>query len=414
MCADVFEATPESHIGALVDRYPEMALALKDPHLFLVEMNKRFQEQKAKTPERPLDFDFSEMGLPTVKALGEMIPKKMAELDQWKIQLSQEGIKPFWFPKKWENLIPLKTRLALGKKTIQDIEVGQQYLLDLQKEINQITTANHISYIHTLELSYFFSRAIGHFDRFQFTPKFKALMLVEYALQGYKDLEIQTEYRMYKNREFSLFQLYSKHGATADAAKELVDAFQNQTELKVILLPSHLSLSLDVFYRLQAAFIYPVGITDRPVAADGVLRHGGLFYAHDMGHSGLMLQGARMHQEVMTPEQLEVIRSKMSDWYVEYKNALDKVDNPALKVAIRQLAFNIHHERGYPLVPSVYTDMKKPPSTTYLLFLLYGMNGQMKVMGKSPEAYIPEAFKWLKEFWKQREAQEQTIFGPIE
>ncbi|RYZ99025.1 MAG: hypothetical protein EOP11_19950 [Proteobacteria bacterium] len=307
--------------------------------------------------------------------------------------------------------MPKSLRLARGAKMIEDIELGQKYIRELGAEIQTAIKAGKVNYDQMLELSHFFTRAIGYFDRYGFNYKYKLFMELEYKIQGYKDLPMKDEYAMYKKREFFLFQKPSSNESTRIGSEQLQKAFANRDKLETIIVPTPLSLNLDVFYQLQPHYIYPVGISDMPIGADGVIRHGGLFYAHDMGHSGLMMDGMKPYFKDIDDLNVPKVTGQMTEWYSQYLKALNKVEDKELRHAIRHLAFNIHHERGYPLAPSTYVNLKKPPGTSYLLFLMYEYSGQTPGMGKHAYANIPKAYAWLKEFWKVREAEEAAMLA---
>lgn len=410
-CPQNFAAIPPEHVEKLIKRYPEFEAVLKDPAAFKAEMNRRFLAAKAKDPAHALDFDFSELSMPTLKSMAEMVPGKLAELDKMKELLREEGRIPFWLPKSMAALVPKSKRLELGRKMIADIEVGQQYIRDLAAEVDAALKAGKINYGQMVELSHFFARGIGYFDRYAFDYKYKLLMLSEYKIQGYRDLPIQEEYKMYKDRDHFLFQMDSKNESTKVGSKLLEKAYANRDELETILVPTPLHLNLDVFYHLQPHYIYPIGVSDMPIGADGVLRHGGLFYAHDMGHSGIMMDGMKPYFKDIDKLDVPKVTKQMETWYGEFLKELNKVENKELRHAIRHLAFNIHHERGYPLAPSTYDGLTKPPGTTYLLFLLFEMSGQTPGMGKKAYSKIPEAFRWIQDFWKVRKEEEARMLG---
>ncbi len=372
-------------------------------------MNRRFIAQKKATPSTPLAFDFSEVGMPSVREISNIIDKKRVELDALSEKLKTQGSSYFWIPNSIVKYLPEPVRLAHGKKLLADVEIGQKYLASLKSEVDKIIDRNKVNYIELLQLSYFSSRATGYFDRLNYSYKFKILMISEYLLQGYKDLPMAEEYQMYLERDFKLFQYRSANGSTRIGAEMIKEAFANKDKLEVIFLPTHLSVNLNVFYRLQPHFIYPLGIADHPISADGVLRHGGLFYAHDLGHSGLMYKGAAPYQGALAEAQVKLIRAKMDTWYSELLAEMSKVEDPALRVAIRQASFNIHHERGYPFAPSTYIILKEPPKSSYLLFFLFELSGQMRSLGNRPYLMLPKAHQWLKDFWKEREDQEREI-----
>lgn len=412
-CSDDY-AQVSDHIQKLMKRYPELAVVLKDPAGFKAEMNQRFLAAKLKDPKHSLSFDFSEVGMPTIEEMRKMLPGKLKELDEMKAKLAKDGARAFWTPPLINRPIPIPFRRSRGLKMAGEIDTSQEYLRAILKELDDISAAGKVNYDQMLELSLYFSRATGYFDRYNLGYRFKFFATSEDKLQGYHDLPIEEEFKLYKNREFFLFQKDSANKSTRVGAHILEESFAKQDELESVLIPTPLSLNLDVFYHLQPHYLYPLGVTDVPVGADGVMRQSGLFYAHDMGHSGIMLSAMKPYFEGIPVAKVPAVKKKMERWYEEYLKALNAVEDKQLRHAIRHLAFNIHHERGYPLAPSTYAIVERPPLTSYVLFYLFDRSEQTPGMGRFSFMKIPKAWKWLNDFWAARKAEEAEFFGGSE
>jgi hypothetical protein len=214
---------------------PELKWILNDPDQFMAEIEKRFEAQKALTPKTPYQSDYSEFGLPLLKDMDRQLVTKIDQLRSFKV-------------KKESNA-----------KLVHEIEVAINYLSDLAIEVDSHLVAAKISYQDLYEGSYFFSRAIGHFDARTQNMIQKLYLWSDNVLSGYEQYPIEKEYNLYKQRAFSVFTKQAKTGGFIRTAGGFEEAFRDPNKLRMVIVPTNASLNRDIFMRLNHHNIYFIG-----------------------------------------------------------------------------------------------------------------------------------------------------------
>jgi hypothetical protein len=364
---------------------PALKWILNDPDQFMSEIEQRFEAQKALTPKTPYQFDYSEFGLPLLKDMEQQLATKL------------------------DQLRALKVKKESSAKIVHEIEVAINYLSDLAIEVDSHLVARKISYQDLYEISYFFSRAIGHFDARTQNIIQKLYLWSDNVLSGYEQYPIEKEYDLYKQRAFSVFTKQAKTGGFIRTADGFEEAFHDPNKLRLIIVPTNASLNRDIFMRLNHHNIYFIGVTDVPIAADGIDRPGGQFWNHDIRHSTVMFakREAYFKSLNLSPAAEAALKRTMDVWYLELLDAIAKIQDPKLRDAVIFFQFNHHHEKGFALAPSTYKD-PNPNKDPFLLYMMMETNKQKNSFGIK---YVKLSYQWLKTFWDARASEEQAFIG---
>jgi hypothetical protein len=364
---------------------PELQWILKDPDHFVSEIEQRFEAQKALTPNTPYQFDFSEFGTPLLKDMKSQLNTKVDQLQA------------------------LKLKKISNKKLGQEIDTATSYLNDLSKEVDAHLASEKISYQDLYEVSYFFSRAMGHFDARMQNPIQQLYLWSDNFLAGCEQYPIDQEYDLYKKRAFTVFTKQAKTGGFIRTGDRFENAFYDPDKLRMIIIPTNVALNRDIFMRLNHHHIYFIGVTDVPIPADGIDRPAGHFWNHDIRHSTVMYAKREeyFNSLKLSAEKEAVLKRQMDVWYLELLDRIEEIQDPKLKEAVIFFQFNHHHEKGFPLAPSSYKD-PKPNKDPYLLYTMMETNKQQTSFGPK---YIGLAYQWLKAFWDTKAAEEIALSG---
>lgn len=379
-CSKAFSPEPKPATAAailnerLTNKFPRLAFVNKNPDLFIKEMQARFEAKKKQDPTRAYEFDYSEIGMPLVKDMAEWLTSKINDL---------------------------------GNET-KEQKVARQYLSDLRAEAQTYLNSNQVSYKALIEFSYFYSRAIGHFDTRPQRPLMRLFLFIDRSINGYKQLSITKEYDLYKNRQFNVFQKRSVTKNFRSAEVPFQDLFK-QDHLDTIWVPTNESVNREIFMRLMSKNINLIGVTSDPILADGVLRPGGDFFNHDVRHESFKYyeRGVYIKRHKLNEQQIQKLSEKSEEWYLEFKAELAKVQDPDFRNAIYHLAFNFHHDAGFPLVPSVYIYRVKDHAARNLYYMME-LSGQGAGF-KEPLKNLKLADQWLTQFWQARLMEETAI-----
>lgn len=395
---------PESHIidKYMAEKYPELKFVIEDTSKFQLEIESRFEAQKLIDPKNPHGFSFKEVAIPTVEYAVSGIATKLKSLDSFKTKL--QGLINSKNP--WNKLFRKKIQ-----RKLLELEIAEKYLIDLKAEGQKYLSENQITYRQSVEFLYFFSRAIGHFDARQFPFFSRMFLAVDRHLQGYEQYSMQTEYDLYKNRQFSVFQKESPVAGFKEAAKSFELAFADKNRLGTIFVPSHVSIDRDILIRLMNKNVNIIGVTVDPIAADGFLRPSGDFWIHDVRHESAKYQKREdyiLHKQP-TDEQILSLDKLQEKWMIELHQNMSKIENPHLKEAVSLMIFNYHHDRGYPMIPSTWINGKHN-------FVMHGLMTMLVVSGQGVGYWFPvtntlKARTWINNFWLERLSEENAVFG---
>lgn len=402
---DIYLRSPEEMAAyrainkRLADKYPVLKSVMKDPEEFILTTRAKFEAQKLLTPDNPYGFDYSELGMPALESMNTEITEKVVNFKARVAELeAKTGV--------WAYLTT-----PFRAKKIKEYEIAMQYLDDVQREIQGYLMAGKVDYKNLYEISYFYSRAIGHFDLKLLNVRDRLLLYIDRYLQGYKQLKIEKEYALFQQRSFSVFQKESPVDGFQQASKTFEDAFMNQDKLEMIILPTTEELGPDIFSRLVSYDVFPISMTSKPVAADGFVRPGGDFWMHDIRHSSAIFATRKDYNTMynLGLNQVTELRAKSEIWKTELDTARKKIEDKELRYAIGFFMFNFHHDRGYPMLPSSYVD-DHLDHVPYLLY--YTLKASKQPLGfKNPQATMNKAYAWLQDFWLQRLEEEKAILN---
>jgi hypothetical protein len=376
-------AAYEAANRALVGKYPTLDVVLKDPDRFVADMSARFDAQKKLTPTNPYAFDYSDYGLPVMKGISAAVEKEIAEVEK-------------------------------GTDHPAERAKGVAYLKELKADIDGHLSTGEISYRRTQELSYFVSEALGHFDHRRETAMQRAFLVIDRYLDGYTAKSLDQQIDNYHRNAFSVFDTRAAKSSGLDEFHDTFDkAFFSTDKLELISLPTMEPLNDDIFFRLNAYNLFPVGVAADPIAADGFVRPGGDFWVHDLRHSSDMFARRKVYESEhhMSEPQIRKLQKRIDVWRTELLGAIEKLPDKNLRGAVVFQAFNYHHDRGRPMVPSSFLP-EKVDYTPKLLAMMQNVAGQDK--GFKGQRYVQESYQWLRQFWLPKLDEERAILGAVE
>ena len=132
---------------------------------------------------------------------------------------------------------------------------------------------------------------------------------------------------------------------------------------------------------------------------------------HDYMHSALMWHWQRkwMQENGINEEQWARLSQASDMWQVQLKEHLLAIQDPQMRRTARRLAFNIHHEQGFPLLPSVFLTETKVNFTTRQLYFMEWIGGETPWTYKTMVRELDEAFEIVKDFWLSKLDEERAI-----
>jgi len=392
LCSGVFFSDTELLNQQILKRYPQLKFVVENPDRFVAEMRKRFEEQKNITPENPYGFDYSEIGIPLMRDL-----KK--DLDLWGIELEQKL-----------SVLPHKNNMH-SLREAKEIIILIEHSKAMLQEASEYLVANRISYKEVIEYSYFYTRMRGALQAKNQTTLLSFYLFIDRTiLNGHRPKSAAQEFELYKNRKFAVFTAKGFSPGFRQAAGPFEKALFNQEKFDTVWIPSNAPLGPSIFMRLLSRDINLIGVTHEPILADGILRPSSDFWIHDVRHESLKFF---LHKEYklkneITLEQSELLSEKIDKWLVEINSSVDKVENKELRSAIKLLIFSFHHDRGFPLIPSVYLTPNKKVLIASVLYMMQKTAGE-KVNFKNPIKNLRAADKWLNKFWLDRLEEERSF-----
>ena len=359
-------------------------------------------QEKTIHPENPYGFNYNEIGLPAVQYAQFNLQQKLNEIRQTRLQMEDKF-------KKSNFLTPLLRSRQGG--SILELKIAEKYFSELLLEADVILKLNNISYQQTIEYTYYFSRAFGHFENRTDKLSTRIFLQVDRFFQGYQQLSMAKEYSLFQNRKFEIFQKKSAIEGFRVAEKQFASAFSDQNFLQTVFVPSAVPIERDVLMRLMSKEINIIGLTAESVEADGFKRPSGDFWMHDIRHESSknfeteIYRGRFDFSEI----QLHELDRLQDQWYYELTQEINLIADSNLREAVDLMAFNFHHDRGFPLIPSLWT--RRQRSQDYISFALIF---QLEISGqtanyKSIIKNTLKARKWLDHFWQNREASEQNV-----
>lgn len=375
----------------LTGQYETLDQVFADPDRFRKDIEARFEAQKSITPEDPYAFDFSDYGVPVLKQIGVAVDKEIKELHGEVGTLRSKRFK---------------------KKDVREREVGLQYLSDLKGEISERVRTGDLSYRRLQELGYFASCILGHFDMEDIHMRDRLLLPIDSYLQSEEKVGIEEEYRRYKDNDFTIHQKKAHAVSGFDKVERTFEeAYFNPERLEMINLPTMEPLDQEPFMRLMNKDIFLAGVAADPLSADGFVRQGRLFWLHDVRHNSAIFAKKKQYEleRNLTPLQKSQLDRRIDVWNTELFAAMGEIEDPQLASAVDTVVFNIHHDRGLPLVPSTYDNKEMRPVTKALRFM-WGVSGQDTKFDQ-PRRRFKEAYAWVDGFFKERRDQEKALTG---
>ncbi len=392
----------------------EVADVVKDPDAFKAEINARFRAQKEVDPGAPLNFDFSEVGMIEIPIMIEKLQGKIKEFESKKERLTT-------FTGQMRSLftggeVPRLRDVFFPSKLRSEFDTAIQYLNELNDILEDHAEDGRVAYDEFIALGHYYVRVMGFFDIFNMGFQDRMFLVLERRIQGYRRFDMETELENLRGRSYefvtrtSFLKSYQNSRSTFEGA---YNAAYDMDELPYILVPSHGHFGIDIFQFLMTKDIYLLGLTDTPIRADGFLRPSGLFLIHDYMHSALMWHKQREWiKNLEISEQQWARLSEASDmWQVELKEHLLAIEDPQIRKTARRLAFNIHHEQGFPLVPSVFKSEKKVNFTSQQLFFMEWIGGETPWRFKTLTNDLNEAFEIIRDFWLSKLDEEAAVLS---
>jgi hypothetical protein len=152
-----------------------------------------------------------------------------------------------------------------------------------------------------------------------------------------------------------------------------------------------------------------VGVTPKPIQADGFLRPSSDFWIHDLRHESAKFHKKKIYLEnnKIDPRNEKKLNDQLDHWYLELDNAALKIQDPELKSAVELLTFNFYHDRGYPIAPSTFINADVKAVHFGLLVLLKA--SKVGVDFKNPVKNLKAAEKWLKDYWLAKLPEEKKF-----
>jgi hypothetical protein len=374
----------------MVEKYPALENILRDPNQYKSEMEIRFRQQKAIDPTHPYRFDFSDQAGPTLRWMQKSIPAKIAKIEIIQRQMSSE-------------------RSAQS----QSYTTVLHYLTDLQNEINGYLAHDNVKvdYQSFFEVSYFFSRAIGLLDTTLFPAHVRWYLQIDRSLDGFKEYSPAQEYDFYRRREVNVFTEKSTTAGFVASEESFLKAMWNPERLDMVMVPTQVSFSRDIFLRMMPFGIHFFGLTDEPVLSEGFLRPGGDFFVHDARHESTRIYKWNNYVEKhhLSKLQIQALKLKMDQWQNNLNEQLKLIPDDNLRGAVMFLLFSNHHDRGIPLTPSAYL-RDKIEMIPLALYTMMKIGGQ-KTDFKWGYSYLPKAHEWLKNYWRPLLPEEIALIG---
>jgi hypothetical protein len=378
----------------LAIKYPAISFMIKDPETFITVIRSRYNFQKATHPTKPFHFDYSEIGLPVVDDIVREVDAKIIELTQLKRSL--------------ENASWVKKFLHRHKKYDSALE----YLSRVKQEAAGYKMKNEISYQCLIELSYFYTRIIGYYNRFSYFSKTVQSAPISLAedYNGYKKLTVEKELENYIDRNFQLFPSKTKAATMSLYEPEFSRAF-NRAELSFILVPSHHSYGSEIFHYLNGLNIFIVGVVGKRVNADTFIMNSGLFWLHDLRHATQIWCRKVNYSATLSSFQQKEINLKMAQWRTELLARINEVTDKDLRGALKYYLQIYYHDNGYLFVPSEFNMDKIHRMLKFTYFFQWTTSQLFAKAGKRPFKKFDEAHIWLTTFWKEKVQTEEVIVG---
>jgi len=390
-----------NHNAKLSLKYPELKALVEDPREFVAQAKQSFKSQKKASPEAPLKFDFSELGLPLFEKISASINKEIQNLNNQKLSFIEKIFKK--------------------EKSLKNKELRIKYLTYLKGLIDESLDNKSVNYKDALEYSLFFSRLTNYKGEDKsLNPILKISSAVfRKGIGSPEVLPLEKEFEMFMTRNQRLYTagdlIFERTPGYKDyqkAREYYIQVLDDPENLNVLILPHFGHIEEDILLHLSPYDIRIVGVTDEVIAADGVIMAPGAFWYHDISHDMLKRYKHDKYFSQLSLEQKEIITLKSYEWRTELDDFIKSFEDPTDQKILRFVDWVIHHDLGNFHTPSLYIS-KKPPSLIWQLYLGMIVNGQRKDFGINAIFKILKAYKNLRGFWLNYLEEEMIISGGV-
>jgi hypothetical protein len=287
------EASELEQRALLASKYPTLGALFRDPEAFVDGLRLRFFTQKAVTPNDPYGFDFSDYSTPVLKQIDATLEMALDDNDVARMRPSGDT---------------------------QERREANGYLRILRSEVKNRLN-NGITYRRMVELNYFVSLALGHFQAREYNLRDKAMHVFDNALLSSPQLTIAEQRHRYETREFHALEGLSFDKDLKQHHEPFLRDIFHADEMKMVILPTMEYLELEPLMRLMPTNVFLVGVTGTPIPSDAAVRTSGDFWNHDLRHSSStytkLLWYAQRHE--MSGEKMRVLRGLAARWMNELR-----------------------------------------------------------------------------------------------
>lgn len=387
-------------------KYPALGALMKDPHGFLEEMQGRFNLRK-ESGQDPYRFHFKEVGEQAI----ETVVLGLTETQTY-IHSEIQKIK-----KELEKGVLFKPRpTSKWQKLLREYEVAAVYGQELLSHTQQIQKENY-PYRDVVEVSYYASRLMGHFQFRELSLYQKMTNWIDLLVNGYRQLGIEREFDMYKNRAQTpwapVSQVPVRAKVFAKAEEPFSLAFSDPQNLNFVVIPTGQALNRGVFQRLMPIQIHFMGVTSKPILADGFNRPGGLFWMHDAKHESAKFYRRLVYRILngLTEKQMRFMDRAAEIWQRELHGIITEIEDKPFRDTVNLFYFNFHHDQGNPFIPSSFLRYRDP-------FIINSLFLQMELandpaLGSARFSLLKKSEEWLEKFWKTKKKYEEELLRRI-
>ncbi|MBC7740744.1 MAG: hypothetical protein H7061_01005 [Bdellovibrionaceae bacterium] len=395
-CSDLFNNKvtdlQQYYNQKLSKKYKGLDFLLRNPDDFMAEMRQRFESQKKITPANPHAFDFSEMGLPALKLMRDGLLSQILVIGASK-----------------------RFKGKLFKFEVEELELAEHYARMVLSEVETFLAQDQISYYDVLRISFFYTRAagFGHMSVMH-TPLQKLQLAFDRRLEGFRELSIQAEIEIYEKNQLNIFQPLQKSALKGyqEAEGPFIEAITNKSYLGAIIVPTGVAIDRDVLLRLLSRHDINIsGLTRASLQADGFFRPPGDFWNHDLRHETAKYyeKYTYIKEHNLTKLQVEILYKQTDRWLAQFNAMISKIKDAELKYAIELVQFNVHHDSGLPMIPSVFLTKARLYNT--VLFYISLIVGKEKSGLFSGIKNIIQGYRIVTQFWQLRLVEEQAMLN---
>ena len=131
---------------------------------------------------------------------------------------------------------------------------------------------------------------------------------------------------------------------------------------------------------------------------------------HDLRHESAKFSelDAYKAQFDITEEQFQKLNKLQDIWFYDLQKKMALIPDENLRAAVSLNSFNFHHDRGFPLIPSVWRS-RPSDKIVYALLAVLTVSGQ-GVGYKNALKNTKKSMEWLTDFWKSHEVEETAVY----